>query len=576
MINLILNNTHLLCAQSTKNPQGLKSTSLASHKFSRTLKEVSHDDRKLSSLLQTAFRSIAKSCSFPGDEVYVAVDDDLLYQDVLVSEKDFSKEDAWKYILWSAKQRWGEQHKQYSTFSQSYFEKPNEYQVISCPVNLINQMKIKIKDMNAEPVWMGLFSEILLEGDKNNKSIFIFDQGKSYRVFHRDRDGYVGGIIRFVSGEFKIQSSIGRRESLKRIYQELNKTIQFICVDQLPKSKLVHWKKMRFSILQPLQEISTKGIKMPPDVSHRGLNILSALIGGSAADVTINLFNIPYINDILPQPVKIDKVKEIKTEPVKPIKKSGRKAVKTIKKPFQIQPAFILVLIIGIVSGSIYLRLSKKEVHFPFLPRLESEVVTSEESPIEVPTEFQHKEEKINSKTSPFQPQYNTSQSLLNTVTYILNTISISDLSSLSIQDLKMELAWTCNQDTGFLRGLKGVPIQLEKDKVNKHNLVVILSEEVAAVPENWIERDDFITMISNEYNHPNIRLLETIEDGINSFDPLILQIDSIEKIRSFTKWVSGSAGNIIVRKVEVNNRHNNQDSNAVFHIVVFKNNFHS
>jgi len=56
----------------------------------------------------------------------------------------------------------------------------------------------------------------------------------------------------------------------------------------------------------------------------------------------------------------------------------------------------------------------------------------------------------------------------------------------------------------------------------------------------------------------------------------LILQIDSIEKAHKFTKWVSGLAGNIIVRKVEVNNQLNIQDSNAVFHIAVFKDNFHS
>jgi len=257
MLNLILNNTHLLCAQSTKTPQGLIVTSLDFRKFSRTLKDVIHDDRKLSSLLQPAFRSIAKSCPFSGDKVYVALDDDLLYQDFLVSEEDFSTDDAWEYILWSAKQRWGDQYKQYSTFSQSYFEKQNEYQVISCPINLINQINKIIKEMNAEPVWMGLFSEILLEGDKNSNNIFIFDQGKSYRVFHRDRHGYVSGIVRFTSGKFKIQSSIGREQTLKSIFQELDKTVQVRCVDQLTKGKMAHWKKMRFTVLQPLQDINT-------------------------------------------------------------------------------------------------------------------------------------------------------------------------------------------------------------------------------------------------------------------------------------------------------------------------------
>ena len=90
MLNLILNNTHLLCAQTTKTPQELIVTGLGFRKFSRKLKDVIHDDRKLSSLLQPAFRSIAKSCPFSGDKVYVALDDDLLYHDFLVSEEDFS------------------------------------------------------------------------------------------------------------------------------------------------------------------------------------------------------------------------------------------------------------------------------------------------------------------------------------------------------------------------------------------------------------------------------------------------------------------------------------------------------
>jgi hypothetical protein len=103
-----------------------------------------------------------------------------------------------------------------------------------------------------------------------------------------------------------------------------------------------------------------------------------------------------------------------------------------------------------------------------------------------------------------------------------------------------------------------------------------MLSEKVVAVPGSRIERDEFITIISDEFNQSKFRLLETIDNGEESFDPLILQIDSIEKAHKFTKWVSGLAGNIIVRKVEVNNRLNIQDSNAVFHIAVFRDNFHS
>jgi hypothetical protein len=423
---------------------------------------------------------------------------------------------------------------------------------------------------------MGLFSEILLEGDRNSNNIFIFDQGKSYRVFHRDRRGYVSGIVRFTSGKFKIQSSIGREQTLKSIFQELDKTVQVRCVDQLTKGKMAHWEKMRFTVLQPLQEINTKGIKIPADVSQRGLNILTELIGGNAAEVSINLFNIPYIHDILPKPVKIDKAKELKTKPIKPRKKPVRKEAKTIKRSFQFQEAFIGLLIIGILSGSIYFKLNKKEINFSFLTQLVTKVMTSEETAIEVRPGFQHKEEEFNSKAAPFQAQYNTSQSLLNTVTYILNTISISEMFSLSIQDLKMELAWTGDQDTGFLNSLEGVSMQLEKDEDNKHHLVVMLSKKVVAVPGSRIERDDLITIISDKFNQSKFRLLETVENGEEGFDPLILQIDSIEKAHKFTKWVSELAGNIIVRKVEVNNQLNIQDSNAVFHIAVLKDNFHS
>ena len=68
--------------------------------------------------------------------------------------------------------------------------------------------------------------------------------------------------------------------------------------------------------------------------------------------------------------------------------------------------------------------------------------------------------------------------------------------------------------------------------------------------------------------------MLETIENTTTRFDPMILQIESIDTIQRFTNWISGLAQNVIVRKVDFVNQQNGQNPKAVFHIAVYDDSF--
>ena len=93
---------------------------------------------------------------------------------------------------------------------------------------------------------------------------------------------------------------------------------------------------------------------------------------------------------------------------------------------------------------------------------------------------------------------------------------------------------------------------------------------------DSTLSKNDFIHTISTEFGSPKYRVLETIENTTTRFDPMILQIESIDTIQRFTNWISGLAQNIIVRKVDFVNQKNGQNPKAVFHIAVYDDSFQS
>ena len=237
MISILITKNQALCINSVKTHQKTTVEKIVLFKLQKSLINILHDKDKIGIIFKRCFQKFSKTISISGEQVVVGIDDDLLFQDVITTEESLSNEDAWEYINWIANQRWGEHGNQYSTFAQNYTRTPNEYQLFSCSNNLINGIKNNLKEINAHPLWMGPFSEILLESDKNDKNIFIFDQGNSYLLAGRNKVGYKNSVIKYSGGKFHLLSSIIRGEEMMKICNNFETTIEFKCVDYLTKNK---------------------------------------------------------------------------------------------------------------------------------------------------------------------------------------------------------------------------------------------------------------------------------------------------------------------------------------------------
>ena len=566
MISILITKNQALCINSVKTHRKTTVEKIVLFKLQKSLINILRDKDKIGIIFKRCFQKISKTISISGEQVVVGIDDDLLFQDVITTEESLSNEDAWEYINWIAKQRWGEHGSQYFTFAQNYTRTPNEYQLFSCSNNLINGIKNNLKEINAHPLWMGPFSEILLESDKNDKNIFIFDQGKSYLLVVRNKDGYKNSVIKYSSGKFHLLSSIIRGEEMMKICNNSKNTIEFKCVDYLTKNKLSHWKKLKCSVLKPFNGLNVKPNQIPKGVSLRMLNIGTSIVIGNAVYDSINLFQNPYLNKLYPRELElIEKIKPIK----KQVSKTGTKGVETKKvsiskkSAFLYQPTFFFLLIVGIFSFSIYFNLNKSSSNeISIYSRTETKTVSPEfTDDRNISTDIH--QDVILTKQS-------ISQTLLKSIIYTLDTFSVMDNFSFSGIDLNLGLTWEGGQNYDFLKTMDGILWREVEHSNNKHIVAINLKEESLLFSDGTLSKNEFIKTILTEFDSPKYRVLETIENTTDRFDPIILQIESIDTIHRFTNWISGLAQNVIVRKVNFVNQQNGQNQKAVFHIAVY------
>ena len=570
MISILITKNQALCINSVKTHRKTTVEKIVLFKLQKSLINILHDKDKIGIIFKRCFQKISKTIPISDEQVVVGIDDDLLFQDVITTEENLSNEDAWKYINWIANQRWGEHGSKYSTFAQNYTRTPNEYQLFSCSNNLINGIKNNLEEINAHPLWMGPFSEILLESDKNDKNIFIFDQGNSYLLVGRNKVGYKNSVIKYSGGKFHLLSSIIRGEEMMKVCNNFETTIEFKCVDYLTKNKLSHWKKLKCSVLKPFNGLNVKPNQIPNGVSLRMLNIGTSIVIGNAVYDSINLFQNPYLNKLYPRELElIKKIKPIK----KQVSKIRRKGVKTKKvsiskkSTFQYQPTLFLLLIVGIFSFSIYFNLNKSSSN-------EISIDSQTESETVSPAFTDDRNISTEIHQNVIMTKQSISQTLLNSIMYILNTFSITDNFSFSGIDLNLELIWEGDQNFDFLKSMGGILWREVEHSDNKYIVEINLQDGYLLSSDSTLSKNNFIHAISTEFESPKYRVLETIVNTTTRFDPIILQIEFIDNIQRFANWISGLAQNVIVRKVDFVNQKNGQNPKAVFHIAVYDDSF--
>lgn len=181
MNGLIITDTHILFGEwsSIKNKFVLKDLKYTA--LSKPIKEV----LKSQNAIRTVIKEALDTFPMQGNQVAIAIDDELLYHDKFTSDESLTKREIWDYIQWETKQKWGELGNYYTTFAEIDSPNPNVLHSITCPSFLITEIKAIITNLGGKPIWAGPVSTIYLENSQYRNAIYMTDDDSFIKFFYR-------------------------------------------------------------------------------------------------------------------------------------------------------------------------------------------------------------------------------------------------------------------------------------------------------------------------------------------------------------------------------------------------------
>ncbi len=233
MNGLIISDNHILFGDwsSLKNNyvlNGLKYVPL-----SKSIKEV----LKSQNTIRTVLKEALDKLPLKGNQVVIAIDDDLLYHDTFSSDESLTKREIWDYIQWETKQKWGELGNYYTTFAEIDSPNPNVLHSITCPSFLVSEIKAIITNQGGKPTWSGPISTIYLENKEFRNAVFMTDDDSFIKFFYRGRDGYSEGKLRFIAGQPNVSVGIGDKDEQTNLFNLKNDSREFVTIDLISDTK---------------------------------------------------------------------------------------------------------------------------------------------------------------------------------------------------------------------------------------------------------------------------------------------------------------------------------------------------
>ena len=292
MISLIITNTHILFGDWSSNKDKYVLNDLKYIALSKPIKEV----LKAQNSIRTVLKEALDKFPTKGNQVAIAIDDELLFHDKFASEESLTKREIWDYIQWETKQKWGELGNYYTTFAEIDSPNPNVLHSITCPAFLITEIKALITSQGGKLIWAGPVSTIYLENSQYRNAIYMIDDESFIKFFYRGRDGYSEGKLRFIAGQPSITVGIGDKEEQTSIFKSPNDARDFISID-VSDAKNTYLRQYRHKRIVPFDGIDVKVDDIPEDVSFRSLNALSIMIRDFSFDNLVDFFNPTKIQD---------------------------------------------------------------------------------------------------------------------------------------------------------------------------------------------------------------------------------------------------------------------------------------
>lgn len=561
MNGLIITDTHILFGEwsSIKNKFVLKDLKYTA--LSKPIKEV----LKSQNAIRTVIKEALDTFPMQGNQVAIAIDDELLYHDKFTSDESLTKHEIWDYIQWETKQKWGELGNYYTTFAEIDSPNPNVLHSITCPSFLITEIKAIIINLGGKPIWAGPVSTIYLENSQYRNAIYMTDDDSFIKFFYRGRDGYSEGKLRFIAGQPNVTVGIGEKEEQSNLFSSPSNAREFVTIDLISDTKNTYLRQYRHKRIIPFEDIEVIIDDIPEDVSFKLLNALSIMIRDFSFDNLVDFFNPTQIQDRKYEGLGKLSFKEngdridVADKPIEaksPAKRKVRhKKVKEKQKNRFMLP-FLLIILLGLLGYYIFY----------------TENGTDLLSDIKEKVGLTQSNDKSDGLIF-FDQQFNQSATLINTYSTLTSIVSPDSIISFKLINTSGSIEFI-GKDSLDIPNFEQTFYSIEPIDCCG-GIKQQIDFNITSLPDIksniWIDLSDVVNQLQSSLGINKLRQLDMISENGTNYNPIIFEVDSLSQIDMTIQYLKFIGDNVIVRKIEIANTPPTNNYSGIFYIVVFE-----
>jgi hypothetical protein len=561
MNGLIITDTHILFGEWSSIKEKYILNDLKYITLSKPIKEVLKSQISIRTVLKDALDK------FPiqGNQVAIAIDDDLLYHDKFASDESLTKREIWDYIQWETKQKWGELGNYYTTFAEIDSPNPNVLHSITCPSFLVTEIKAIITNQGGKPVWAGPVSTIYLENKQYRNAIYMTDDDSFIKFFYRSRDGYSEGKLRFIADQPNVTVGIGDKEEQNNLFKSQSDIREFVTIDLFSDTKNTYLRQYRHKRIIPFEGIEVKIDDIPEDISFKLLNALSIMIRDFSFTNLVDFFNPTQIQDRKYEgPGELtfkdngDRI-DVTDKPIEPKshgkRKSRHKKVKEKRKKGVLLP-FLLIILLGLFGYYLFYTENGKEL----LSDIKEKIGLIQST------------DKSDSLLF-FDQQFNQSATLIKTYSIFTSIVSPDSIISFKLVDTSGSIEFV-GKDSLDIPNFELTHYSIEpidccggiKQKIgfNIKTLPDIRSNI-------WMKFSDIVNQLQSSLGINKLRQLEIVSENDVKYNPIIFEVESLSQIDKTIQYLKFIGDNIIIRKIDITNTPPANNYIGVFYIAVFE-----
>jgi hypothetical protein len=551
LIGFVLSDSHLLCTQWVATKKYPVVTNLTYQPFVHPLRSVLAQESDLSSVLATGLRQVVEQFPINGNEVYVVLDEALVYHDVITADTTLSKSDVWQYVRWKLAQQWGGRTDDFSIFLRSLPTDSSVHHVMYTWQNLIRQLKLSITELGAVPVWLGSGATTLLYSRPEETAAYVFDEGHAYQLYYRSKENLVFSKLRLTSESPQFITHIGNERAVEKLSageQDLFSGSIYL-VDELSKKKQEKWQKWDVQSLVPFEGIELDNVSIPSSIPQRYLNILTILIKGNATINAPNMFESEgWQETIESEPPPLVTVREKPTPEPAPEKKRNTNR--------------------NVIAGTVFVLLLVILGYFLVMDKGGEPSVAVTKAPVMIPEDEQ---ETGRPYPAPVMRSMERSTTHLATLQSIFQRVHRDSLIFLEIKDMNLTLTLG-SHDSLLAQEIPG-------DLVSSYQVDIPccgsegLSMEYRLTPmqpellHRWCSPYRLEMTLDSLALANNYRLLETRFIGEYSFLPVIIRFDSFETLTTVLSTLPAEGDNVLIRKLLIQHNPETSEFKAILYV---------